>query len=769
MGLSSTTNRVSYSGDGSSTIFSFPYYFFNPQDLDVYAFDTGSSIIYPQVLNTNYTVGGTVNQQGVYPAGGTVILASALATNLSLIIVRSPNPVQNFAQQQNSPVNSLALVQQFDYLTALVQRLQDDVNKCIQLPDGLGFVTGNVQFSSVLPQAIALPGVSGGAPLCVNSGANGWALGLVATGQSGAIAYAGTLPVTYGGTGQNQPLTQYGVMYGASTMAMGETPAGPTGYVLTGQGSSAPPVWLQPNIGSGSFIAGVLQVSAGGTGNSSFGQAFQLYGMNSAGTGFEYKNIFVNSAGTMTVQAGQQIILPSGTTSLPGISFSASPGTGFSISASTVVFSQNSNAGIQMVVCSGGQVNFGYNTVAGTTNANPFTAQGNFNGVGLFQYGNASVSPNSVTAFQIMNGVFSGNNATEIGNAANLSSGYFSGGSYVSATAFQSALFLLSENATSGYIGFNVGGRLLTHQRAVLSASSFLLTGGVNLVMTASSSGNIFTQTISGSSASYGIVWPSSQGGANTVPINNGSGGLTWGSLAASVANLNVVTITTSNYVVGSSTQLVISNSGICNIQLFNPSGNSGFVFKAIKADPGAGIVTVTCSNALFAGPIVSPTMTSQYQEMEFVSDGTSWQSTNYNYQPAGMRWTAASSVISGSFAAVSWRTLDYDTLGLMAGSSGIITVNRAGRWQISACIQHTQTAVAGDNVAIGIYKNGNQVNVMTNELATGQAIATVLINDTQNLNLNDQITIRTLNANTAPGLQPGSTFSWVSMSYLGQ
>jgi hypothetical protein len=57
MSLSSTTNRISYSGNGSTTAFSFPYYFLEAGDLKVVLVSSaGAETV--QTLTTHYTVTG---------------------------------------------------------------------------------------------------------------------------------------------------------------------------------------------------------------------------------------------------------------------------------------------------------------------------------------------------------------------------------------------------------------------------------------------------------------------------------------------------------------------------------------------------------------------------------------------------------------------------------------------------------------------------------------------------------------------------------------
>lgn len=247
--MSSTTNRVSYVGDGSSTVFSFPYQFFSPSDIQVYLYDSGSSIIQPQALNTNYSIAGGQNTNGIFPNGGNVIMASAVPTNFQIIAFRAPSPVQNFVLLQNGQINSLALVQQFDYLTALVQRLQDEVSRALILPDGLGKI-GGVTFSQQLPASINLTG-SAYQVLTINSGASGWTLSVVP--GVGAL-----IPVVQGGTGQAAALTPGGVIFAASPTTMAPGPAGTVGQTLISGGAGAP-TWGSISIGSGSVSAGSIQ------------------------------------------------------------------------------------------------------------------------------------------------------------------------------------------------------------------------------------------------------------------------------------------------------------------------------------------------------------------------------------------------------------------------------------------------------------------------------------------------------------------------------
>lgn len=187
MGVATFTNTEIYVGDGSTTSFSFPFYFFNTADLAVYIYDTVAGVITPQVLGTNYTVSGTVNAQGLYPNGGTVTMGSAPTTTQMLVITRAPAEKQTFGLVNSGIIPSGPLVNQFDYLTLLVQWLQDQLSRCVQLPVGFGGT-----FNPTLPANIALGG-SSLQYLQVNQNATGFVLQPNASAWNKIVVPFGTL------------------------------------------------------------------------------------------------------------------------------------------------------------------------------------------------------------------------------------------------------------------------------------------------------------------------------------------------------------------------------------------------------------------------------------------------------------------------------------------------------------------------------------------------------------------------------------------------
>jgi hypothetical protein len=187
MGVSSTTNTEIYSGDGSTVSFSFPFYFFAQLDLYVYIYDTLLGGITTKTLgggSTQFTISGTANAQGLYPSGANVVFGTAPLSTDVVVISRYPVEKQTFALLQNGVLPSVAIVQELDYLTLLIQSLQDQVNRCIQLPAGFG-----ATFSVNLPSGMALA-ANENSTLIIDPTGSFLTFGPTATAVAGAQAAA---------------------------------------------------------------------------------------------------------------------------------------------------------------------------------------------------------------------------------------------------------------------------------------------------------------------------------------------------------------------------------------------------------------------------------------------------------------------------------------------------------------------------------------------------------------------------------------------------
>jgi hypothetical protein len=127
MTVSSSTARVSYSGNGSTTEFAVGFYFLENSHLQVIIrSSTGAETV--KTLTTDYTVAGAGN-----PAGGTVTMLTAPASGETLLVLRNVPLTQQTDYQANDPFPAETHEEALDKLTMLTQQLQDGVNRSIKL------------------------------------------------------------------------------------------------------------------------------------------------------------------------------------------------------------------------------------------------------------------------------------------------------------------------------------------------------------------------------------------------------------------------------------------------------------------------------------------------------------------------------------------------------------------------------------------------------------------------------------------------------------
>lgn len=120
MTVTTTNSRITYVGDGSTTVFPFPYYFLLATDLVVYV----NSVLQP----TGYNVSGQ-------DSGGNVNFTVAPAVGATIIILRDPDKYQNTKLPPNDPFPAKSVETGLDKLTMLVQRIYDRLTRIIQFPD----------------------------------------------------------------------------------------------------------------------------------------------------------------------------------------------------------------------------------------------------------------------------------------------------------------------------------------------------------------------------------------------------------------------------------------------------------------------------------------------------------------------------------------------------------------------------------------------------------------------------------------------------------
>lgn len=132
MAVTTTQDRVTYQGDGISTIFAIPFYFIKNVDLIVIRTLVATGVQNTLVLNTDYSLAGAD-----VPSGGSLtLLAGALALGYSLSIILSPALTQQSNYPSNSPFPSVAVQNDFDRHMQILQRLSGLLARAIIAPDG---------------------------------------------------------------------------------------------------------------------------------------------------------------------------------------------------------------------------------------------------------------------------------------------------------------------------------------------------------------------------------------------------------------------------------------------------------------------------------------------------------------------------------------------------------------------------------------------------------------------------------------------------------
>ncbi len=131
MTISSTANRVSYTGNGVTTAFAYPYLFTADSDLVVIETIIATGVETTKALTTDYTVTGADN-----PNGGTVTAVTAPASTVTWTIFRDPPQTQKMDLVENDPLPAEALEGALDKLTMLLQRVMDLITRTTRQPDG---------------------------------------------------------------------------------------------------------------------------------------------------------------------------------------------------------------------------------------------------------------------------------------------------------------------------------------------------------------------------------------------------------------------------------------------------------------------------------------------------------------------------------------------------------------------------------------------------------------------------------------------------------
>ncbi len=140
MTISTTASRISYNGNGVTTVFSIPFRFLANGDIVVVSVSS-TGVETTNILTTNYTLSGAGDD-----AGGSVTMLVAPAPGTRLIIYRDTEIVQDTDYISGDPFPAETHERALDRLTMICQELQDDDSRTMTL--SVGTPSG---ISAVLP------------------------------------------------------------------------------------------------------------------------------------------------------------------------------------------------------------------------------------------------------------------------------------------------------------------------------------------------------------------------------------------------------------------------------------------------------------------------------------------------------------------------------------------------------------------------------------------------------------------------------------------
>ncbi len=308
MALSTTTNRITYTGDASTTIFPYDFRIFANTDLVVTRVVIATGVKTVQTITTQYMVSGAGNA-----TGGNVTMLSAPPATDELVIERSVpyTPGVDLVDNEVEPAETSE--DALDKLTMLAQQNLDLIDRSVRLdinqdPDVVSPVLpapeadkiigwnddGTALVNLTFDEAASGDAVAAAAAAAVSeaNAANSESAAATSatsasnsatTAQSAAVSASASaasattsaaeaaasaalislpLPMSSGGSGGELTAVAGGVIYStASTMAV--TAAGTTGYPLLSKGAAAP-AFGQLDLTVG--VTGVLPAANGGSG-----------------------------------------------------------------------------------------------------------------------------------------------------------------------------------------------------------------------------------------------------------------------------------------------------------------------------------------------------------------------------------------------------------------------------------------------------------------------------------------------------------------------
>jgi|TARA_R110000744_G_scaffold24602_4_gene61588 hypothetical protein len=297
MTISTTTNRASFAGNGSTTAFATGFKFFANGDLTVILVVNSTGVETTKTITTHYSVTGA----GV-ASGGTVTMGTAPASGETLVIVREQAYTQGVDLVENDPFPSQTVEDVLDKLTIMTQQNDSAITRSLRQHDGdtadidrlpakvtrktkvLGFDSDGDPVASTLTLAAIESGSTAAASSATAAASSATAAASSATASaSSATASASSATASASSataaaaSATSIGLTTRGDLLKRGASANERLAIGSANKVLTTNGTD--PAWGQVSLTAG--VTGTLPLANGGTGATSLsGAGIAVLGAN---------------------------------------------------------------------------------------------------------------------------------------------------------------------------------------------------------------------------------------------------------------------------------------------------------------------------------------------------------------------------------------------------------------------------------------------------------------------------------------------------------
>lgn len=246
MTISSTTAKVTYNGNGSTTVFAYTFRILDDDDILVQLKDTTTGVITTQTKTTDYSVSSVGSA-----SGGNITFVTAPASGNQVILTRSVPLLQetDYTEYDTFPAESHESA--LDKLTMIAQQLNEVVNRSVKVDAGVSGFDGT------------LPTPTANSLIRFNSGATGWDLASlsdlgaysfpVGTGILAQTAASVSVARTLTGTANEITVTNGSGVSGNPTFSLPSALTF-TGKTVTG-GTFSSPTFTSPTVTGGTYSA----------------------------------------------------------------------------------------------------------------------------------------------------------------------------------------------------------------------------------------------------------------------------------------------------------------------------------------------------------------------------------------------------------------------------------------------------------------------------------------------------------------------------------